>query len=114
MVQADQRSGFGQAVALDHGISQAMPEFFSLAIEGGAAADHGPEFPSELAADVAEGPPASQKMLALGGIEARGKILAGASGLEIAFDLLLQRLDQDRTGDQRSEEHTSELPALKP
>src|ERR1019366_1319024 len=64
MVQADQRSGFGQAVALDHGVSQAMPEFFGLEIERGPTADHGPEFPSELAADVAESPPASQKMLA--------------------------------------------------
>src|SRR5664279_4745548 len=96
MVQADQRSRFGQSVALDHGVSQAMPEFFGLAIKRGAAADHGPELPSELAAQTAKGPPAPQKMLAPGCGVAGSKILAAAINgtvLEIAFDLLLQRLD---------------------
>src|ERR1019366_9626321 len=96
MVQADQRSRLGQSVALDDGVSQAMPEFFGLAIESGATTDHGPEFPSELAAQIAEGPPAPQKVLALGRFVARGKILADASVLKIAFDLLLQRLNHAR------------------
>src|ERR1019366_2569212 len=103
MVQADQRSCFGQAVTLDHGVSQAMPEFFGLAIEGGATADHGPEFPSELATQIAESPPAPQKVLALGCFVARGKTLADASVLKIAFDLLLQRLDHARHGYQHGD-----------
>src|SRR5258708_32442653 len=90
-----------------------MPEFFGLAIEGGAAADHGPELPSELAAQVAKGPPAPQKVLAFGGRVARGKILAacvvtglcpvveGQSPATNAFvrvevDLPLQRLEHWR------------------
>ena len=100
MVQTDQRSGFGQAVALDHGVSQAMPEFLGLSIEGGAAADDGPELPSEPAAQGAESPPAAQKVLAFGSGIARGKALTGAGIFQIAFDLLLQRLDHARDGHQ--------------
>src|SRR5208282_1066414 len=108
MVQADQRRGFGQSVSLDDGVSQAMPEFFGRAVEGGAAADHGPKLPSEAAAQVAEGPPAPQKVLAPGGGVAGGKILATAAAIgtviatdiEIAFDFLLQRLDHARDGHQ--------------
>src|SRR6266478_902197 len=80
-----------------------MPEFFSLAIESGAAADYGPEFPSELAAQIAEGPPAPQKVLAFGSGVARRKILAATAtnvSVEIPFDLLLQRLDHARNGHQ--------------
>src|SRR5260370_16793039 len=82
-----------------------MPEFFGLGIESGAAADDGPEFPSELAAQVAEGPPAQQKVLAFGRSVAGSKILAGTTrtakaSVEIAFDFLLQRLDHARNGDQ--------------
>src|ERR1019366_9647186 len=89
----------------------AMPEFFGVAIEGGAAADHGPELPSEPAAQVAEVPPAPQKVLAPGGGVTRGKILAAATVictvLEIAFDLLLQRLDHAWDGHQ----HRDAFPA---
>ena len=90
-------------------VSEAMPEFFGFAIEGGAAADHGPELPSELAAQVAECPPASQEVLAFGCGEARGEILAGGrvAVFEIAFDLLLQRLDHARDSDQ----HRNPFPA---
>src|SRR5260370_34154518 len=82
-----------------------MPEFFGLGIESGTAADDGPEFPSELAAQVAEGPPAQQKVLAFVRIVAGSKILAGTTrtakaSVEIAIDFLLQRLDHARNGHQ--------------
>src|SRR5882672_728882 len=93
MIQADQRRGFRQPVSLDHGISQSMPEFFGIAIEGRAAADHGPKLPSKLAANVAERPPAPQKVLALSRCVAPCELLAPSAVFEIAFDLLLQRLD---------------------
>src|ERR1039458_3900966 len=97
------------------GVSWAMPESCGLAFEGGAAADHGPKLPSEAAAQVAEGPPAAQKVLALGSSVARGKILATApaigavvtTDIEIAFDFLLQRLDHARDGHQ----HGNAFPA---
>ena len=87
-----------------------MPEFFGLTIEGGATADDGPELPSELAAQVSESPPAVQKVLALGGGVTGGKALTGAGIFQIAFDLLLQRLDHARDGYQ----HRDALPANRP
>src|SRR5208337_571157 len=57
------------------------PEFLGRAVEGGAAADYGPELPSELAAQVAEGPPAPQKVLALGGGVTHGKTARVVTGL---------------------------------
>src|SRR5208282_5257621 len=96
------------------GVSQAMPEFFGFAIKSGAAADHGPELPSELAAQIAKRPPAPQKMLAGGCGVTRGKfrVLTGRSlagtqasetSVEVAFDLLLQRLDHARDGHQHGD-----------
>ena len=96
-----------KSVSLDHGVSQAMPEFFSLAIESGAAADHGPELPSELAAQVAEGPPAAQEVLVCRCGVARGKILADAGVFHIAFNLLLERFNHARN----SHQHGNAFPA---
>src|SRR5271165_2703637 len=92
MIQADQRSCFGQPVSLNHGVSQAMPEVFSVAIESSAAADYGPEFPSELAANSAKRPPATQKVLVRGRGVARGKAIAATriTLLDVAFELVLQ------------------------
>src|SRR5260370_40250464 len=73
MVQADQRSRLGQSVSLDHGVSQAMPEFFGFAIEGGAAAAHGPELPSELAAHVPKAHPPPPDVLAFARRRAPGR-----------------------------------------
>ena len=69
IVDADQRSRFGEAVSLDDGEAEASPEFFAFAVEGGAAGDEGPEFPSELAVNAAEDPPAAQEVFALSGGE---------------------------------------------
>ena len=63
MIEADERSGLGESVALHDGISEAMPEFFRARIERGSPADDGEEFPAELAANAAEGPPAAEEVL---------------------------------------------------
>ncbi len=112
MVQADQRSRLCQSISLDHGVSQAMPEFLRFAIQRGAPADHGPELPSEPTTHIPEGPPAPQKVLPFGCGITRGKILAATTRaikacVEIAFDLLLQRLDHARHGHQ----HRDPFPA---
>ena len=70
MVHADERSGFSQAVALNHGKAQSTPELFGVTVESGASGDEGPKLPSELAMDAAENPPAVKEMLAL-----RGRVL---------------------------------------
>src|ERR1035438_8608290 len=77
-----------------------MPEFFSFAIERGAAADDREEFPPKLAANLAEGPPATQKVLVRGPCVIGGERIAFAACFQIALDLLLQRVDEAGNGDQ--------------
>src|SRR5258708_26094491 len=107
MIQAYEGSRLRQAVSLNHRISQAMPEFFRVAVERRAAADHRPEFPSKLTADIAEGPPAAEKVLTRAGRVEPSKPLALSAVVKIAFDLLLQRLDHAR----HSAQHRNPLAA---
>ena len=106
MVQADQRRGFRQPIALDHGVSQAMPELLGFRIERRASADHCPEFPAKLPSDLAEGPPAAQEMLAFRPAIAFCKLIAPAAVFEVALHLLLQRLEH--AGHRR--QHRNALP----
>ncbi len=103
MVQADERSSFGESVALDDRVAEAMPEFFGFAIERGAAADDRQEFPPKLAANAAEGPPAAQEVLVRGARVIGGERLAAAACFQIAFDLLLERVDQAGNSDQNGD-----------
>ena len=73
MIDADERSGLGKPVTLNHGKAQSSPKFLGSAIERRATGDEGPEFPSELAMDAAENPPAAQEMLAFSGSEGVAK-----------------------------------------
>src|SRR5580698_2403869 len=100
MVQADQRSGLGQSVSLNNSVAEPMPEFFGLAIKRGAAADHSPEFPSELASHLTKRPPATQKMLTLGSSVTHSKAFAVVNVIKVAFDLLPERLDHARNSHQ--------------
>ena len=78
VVHAYERRGFGEAVALNGGVAEASPEFFGVAVEGGAAGDEGPEFPSELTMDAAEDPPAVQEVFAFGGAKLLPELFATA------------------------------------
>ncbi len=69
MVQRNERSGFGEAVALNHDEAKPPPEFFGLGIKRRAAGDEGPELPAELVMDSAESPPALHKVLVFRGCE---------------------------------------------
>ena len=69
MIEADQRSGFGHAVALDDGVADALEEFFRGGGERGAAGDEGPEFPAEAAVNAAEEPGAAEEFPTVGGSE---------------------------------------------
>ena len=64
-----------EAVALNHGEAKPRPEGFGWVIECGAAGDEGPEFPSHLAMDAAEDPPAAQEVFAFGGCELLAKFV---------------------------------------
>src|ERR1700758_5178926 len=92
VVHADQGRGFGQAVTLDHGIAEPFPELLGRLVQCGASGDEGPEFPSELAVDTPEDPPAGEEVLAFRRPEATLKVGGVASALEITHDLFTQRM----------------------
>src|SRR5207302_4705619 len=68
------------------------PEFLRVAIKRGAARDERPELPAELAMDVAKRPPTAQEMLAFGGSKALAERVHLSLVLDVAFQLLLQRV----------------------
>src|SRR6185437_6639392 len=100
MIDADNGSGLSQAVTLNHGKTKARPEDFGFVIERGATRDEGPELPSHLAMNAAEGPPAAEKVFAFGGGELFAKLIQPAGVCEIAFDLFFERLQHTRHCDQ--------------
>ena len=62
MIHADERSGFGEAIALNRGVAEAVPELFRCGRKRGATRNDRPEFPAEPAANRSKAPPALQKM----------------------------------------------------
>src|SRR6185437_1871622 len=91
MVQADQRTGFCEPVALNHHVAQPSPEFFSILVKRCATGNDGPEFPSKKTADFSESPPAFQEMLILGAFPIFIDIRP-----QLAAQLVFQRLHHAR------------------
>src|SRR2546429_6531468 len=52
MIQANERSGLGHSVSLNHGVSQAVPKRFVLLRQSGSAANKRPKFPAQMARHV--------------------------------------------------------------
>ena len=100
MIHADKRGSLREPVALDHGVPQPPPEFFCGMVEGGAARDERPEFPSQAAMDSAKAPPAPPNLLRRGSIELAMKFRQASGGFLLALDFFFQRLQQPRHGDQ--------------
>src|SRR5205085_1872374 len=73
MVHADKRRGLGEAIALDDYKSEAPPELFRCAVEGGAAADQRPELEAKLAMRTTKDPPAFGEVLRRGAFEVTAK-----------------------------------------
>ena len=96
MIEADERSGLGHAVTLNHGISQAVPECFHLFGEGGASGNERPEFPAQKRMDFAESPPAREEMLILGAREIFVEVPGAVVAFHLAQDFALQRFDKAR------------------
>src|SRR5437016_14538106 len=96
MIDADERSGLSKPVTLNHGKAEPPPEFLGSAIERRTTGDEGPEFPSELATDAAENPPAAQEMLAFSGSKGLAKSVSMAMLFSIEFDLVLEPLQVAR------------------
>src|SRR5260370_42706375 len=59
MVDADERGGLSQSVALDDDEAQPPPELFGFGVESCTARNQRPELPSEAAVNLAEAPPAA-------------------------------------------------------
>src|ERR1700722_200686 len=70
MIHTDQRCSLGEAVALDSGVTEAIPELFGVAVERRTSRNECPKLPPETAANGAENPPAAQEVLALGSAKA--------------------------------------------
>src|ERR1700758_24849 len=100
MIHADERGGFGEAVALHRGVAKASPEFLGGGGERGASGNYGPKFPAETAVNCAEAPPAAEEMFAFACFEIALKFFEISAGSEIALDLILERFDEARDGDE--------------
>src|ERR1700685_606858 len=99
MVHTNKRSGLGEAVTLNRGVSKASPKFLGVTVESGAAGGKGPEFPSELTMDAAEDPPATKKVFAFGGSKLFLNLLATPFVFEVAFNFLFKGLQHPRHRD---------------
>src|SRR6202451_3945723 len=97
MVHTNKRSGLGEAVTLNRGVSKASPKFLGVTVESGAAGGKGPEFPSELTMDGAEDPPATKRVFALGGSKVFLKRLRPAVAFEAAAPRLIQKRARDES-----------------
>ncbi len=103
MVHADKGSGFGKPVSLNHRVTEPGPELFGRGGERGTAGNHRPEFPAETPANLSEAPPPLQEMFAIRSLVIALEFLELAARREIAFDLVAQRFNQARHGDQHGD-----------
>ena len=85
------------------GVAEASPEFLGGSGERGASGNYGPEFPAEAAVNRAEAPPAAEEMFAFGRFEIALEFFELAAGGEIALDLILERFDEARDGDEHGD-----------
>src|SRR5579863_4854768 len=96
MIHTDQRRRLRQSISLNRRVTEPAPEFFGIAVERRASGNKRPELPPKLAVDRTKGPPTAEEMPSLCGATSSPKILKTAVIFEIAFDLLLQRLQDSR------------------
>ena len=96
MVQTDERGGFCHAVTLNHGVPQAVPEFFRPFGQRRASGNESPEFPTQQRMDAPESPPAQKKVSLLGACDIFAKSFRPAIALELAQNFALQRFDKSR------------------
>src|SRR5262252_9218041 len=100
MVHADQRGCFGESVSLNCRVPQTPPELFGFGVQRRTAGDEGEELPSEPAPDCAKDPPTMQEVLVFCFAESFLECRHFPAVFEIAFYLLLQRLEHTRDADQ--------------
>src|SRR5690242_3841020 len=99
MVYRDERSALRETVALDHHKAQTPPELFGVCIEGRSAGDECPELPSREVMNLAKTPPTPDKLLFRRSCKLSLKPSFPSLRLEIAFDLVFDRLNDARDGD---------------
>src|SRR5579862_1069794 len=97
MIERYDRAGFGEPIALDHEKTQTSPERLDACGHFSAADNHGPEFVTQRAMDMAIAPPAfeySRHTL---------PALLRFRQREAALDLALQRFEKSRHGHQHGD-----------
>src|SRR5450631_1771174 len=100
MVEANQRSGFGHAISLKHGIAEAIPERLEVIRQGCAARNDRPEFPAKAAMDSPEAPPTPKEVSVFGSLEIMLKLIHLAIAFFVAQNFPPQRFDHPRNCDQ--------------
>src|SRR5690348_7936518 len=100
MIHADERRRFRQPITLNDGVAEPRPKLFGGGRQRGASRNDGPEFPAEAAPDSPKHPPAPQEMFPFRRAKLLTKILDSPAYLQVALDLIAQRLNQSRNRDQ--------------
>ena len=101
VIDADQRRGFSQSVALHDGVTEPLPKHLRVGIECRSAGNKRPEFPAESLVDVAKQPPAPKEMFPFGGCESPLEVRGLARGLGVALDLVPEGFEHAGDGDER-------------
>src|SRR5437870_13863828 len=100
MIQANERSGLGHSVSLNHGVSQAVPKRFVLLRQSGSAGNKGPKFPAKMPVNAPESPPTEKKVLLFRLREIPAKCLQPSVSLLTTFHFPLKGFDDSRNRDQ--------------
>src|SRR5216683_3225410 len=96
MIEADERSGFGHAIALHYGKAQAFEEKFGVASEGCASGNESPEAKTKQAMDAAEAPGAAEERPRFGGGVIFVEPFAPAARIDFPFDGGTQEIEHAR------------------
>src|SRR2546422_10887294 len=99
MIDADERRRLSHAVALNNRKAEPSPKAFGVRIEGGAAGNESPEFPSEHSMNTPKCPPAQDEVPAFGGFNFFSKLVKFTSGFILSFNYFAQDFEHPRHRD---------------
>src|SRR4029077_19788269 len=101
MIQADERSGFGHAIALHYGKTQTLEEKFGVAAQGCASGNESPETQTKKTMDAAKAPGAAEEGLGFHGGVIFVEPTAPAARINFAFECGTQEIEHAGDGDEQ-------------